>query len=108
MKITCGLGVAIYEKLRTEVVNCVYDLILDYSYTNPGRDVLAEAQIVAIAELYMKLQNLRILPESASNLSDKMVIVCNTCVLEWMESFSPKTGWMIYQYSCIEEDSNIT
>ncbi|MBQ0112807.1 MAG: hypothetical protein KBT03_06735 [Bacteroidales bacterium] len=69
MKITCGLGVAIYEKLRTEVVNCVYDLILDYSYTNPGRDTLAEAEIVAIAKLYMKEQKLGILPESASKLT---------------------------------------
>lgn len=89
MKITCGLVVLIDEKLRAEVVNRTYYLILDYSYTNPERDPLAEAEIVAIAELYMKAEKLGILPESASKLPDK--IVYNTCVLEWTESFSPKT-----------------
>lgn len=73
MKITCGLVILIDEKFRAEVVNRAYDLMVDYfnSYevTNPERDTLAEAQIVAIAELYMKAEKLGILPESASKLT---------------------------------------
>lgn len=96
MKITCGLVILTDEKLRAEVVNRVYDLMVDYfnSYevTNPERDTLAEAQIVAIAKLYMHLKKVGILPESASKLTEK-IVAYNACLLEWMNSFRPKTGW---------------
>ncbi|MCQ2326410.1 MAG: hypothetical protein MJZ71_02490 [Bacteroidales bacterium] len=96
MKITCGLVILTDEKLRAEVVNRVHDLMVDYfnSYevTNPERDTLAEAQIVAIAKLYMHLKKVGILPESASKLTEK-IVTYNARLLEWMNSFSPKTGW---------------
>lgn len=95
MKIVYGLGIEIDEKLRAEVVNRAYDLMVDYfnSYevTNPERDMLAEAQIVAIAKLYMHLKKVGILPESASKLTEK-IVAYNACLLEWMNSFRPKTG----------------
>lgn len=96
MKITCGLVIVIDEKLRAEVVNRAYDLMVDYSnsyeVTNPERNTLAEAQIVAIAKHYMHLKKLGILPESASKLTEK-ILTYNARLLEWMNSFSPKTGW---------------